>query len=173
MKRKLIVVFVFLAVSSVLLAQTTENASGTQDRDKLFKALGFGFPKTENASWVVLELSLKDPKKDFSKNVNTDTETRFFSNFLKFRSTRFPLNIINPDLAKFEADVVIYNQTGPDKPPLAVPIGHLSLKLIKADPDHYVMTGRLKIRLEDKEYSGEYEVYLNELPKRPENAGEK
>ena len=77
------------------------------------------------------------------------------------------MKLINPKLDQFEADIMSAQAKADQPAGIAIPVGHISFKLMKVDKNHAVASGRLMVRTEDKDASGEFSLLLNDVPLPP------
>ncbi len=156
MRKFLMVVFFLSCLVMSVFAETTIPSVDIKE-EPYFLSLGFSFKGpgdftvTELNIFKLVETKLKDPKPGDGKAFRCQ---------LVFGDEVFPVKIVNPELKKFEADIMeIKGEKG-----VPLPIGHVSFKLQKPDKKHTVAVGKLIVTLPDKEKSGEYSLFLNELP---------
>ena len=155
MKKLVSILFIFsLLFCSNIFAEEESFQPTVITRKPLILSKGFAFKGKEFQviSVKVFEVSLKNLKTN-----KTDGSPRI-AGHVELAAQRHMLKVISPNPKNFEADIVKPSE----KADLNVPIGHISLKASQPDPKNSVLTGDLRILIEDdKELSGEYKVYLN------------
>ena len=157
MKTRLMAVF-FLVLLTLGTAYG-EKAPGSVEVKETPYFLGLGFGFGENTPYVALEVKIfRFEQKDLSSGTPSP---KAFRAILTFKDMDFPMKIIKPELSEFRADIMDNKPAGPDAPP--VPIGHITFKVEKPDPRHDVAVGKLMIKTEDTEVSGQFSVYLHSL----------
>ena len=150
----------FFAGTTVVVAES-KIPSIAQESEPIFLGIGFSlmgkdFVATDIRIEKVAIVNLK---------TGAGSDQKKFRAILVFGSDKFPLNILEPDLSKFEADIMQVGKGGAKG--LQLPIGHVSFSLKKPDKNHTVAIGKLLIKSEDIPNSGDYKLMLNELPLKP------
>lgn len=160
MKRLGLCLLLCLVLSCGMAVAETPVPSIVQKNEPVFFGLGFSLMGGE---YVVTEVSIEKVVTVDLKN-KTESDQKSFKATVLFGDDEFPLNIINPELNKFEADIV---ELGGGEKELTVPIGHISFELQKPDKFHPTAIGKLIIKSENISKSGDYKLMLNELPALP------
>ncbi len=164
MKRSLaFFIFLILISTPFLHAEKIDGVQTAIISEKvLVESIGFGL---KEQTFKVVEFKLSEMTL-VGNNQKADSQPPKVVGKLSIAGIGHKLKIIKPQLENFEADIVVPSE----EKGLFLPIGHISLKLSEADAKHLVMTGELKILVEnDEENSGEFKVYLNVKPADTKN----
>jgi len=169
MKRFAVLLVVALCFAAPCFAQPTAPGkvpSVAQKIEPLFLGLGFAFKGKE---LFATELHVMQVQQ---MNLQNSKAQGLIKCIFLMGDTKLPVKIINPDLEKFEADVVKIEAGGADQPPVIIPIGHISMKVSQLDKIHSAGIGKVQLNIEgNEEKSGDFALYLNELPKPKAPAG--
>jgi hypothetical protein len=164
MKLRLCSVLLLVMLSfGTAFAQTTPTSVEVKETP-YFIALGFGFG--EKNPYVAMEVKVFRFEQTDLKSGTASPKS--FRAILTFKDLDFPMKIVKPELDEFRADIMDTKPTKEGSP--MIPIGHITFKLEKPDPRHDVAVGKLMIKTEDDETSGQYNVFLNSL-KLPDKEG--
>ncbi len=169
------------------------NNAQAMQKEPHFHGLGFAFKDTKNDQYTVCGVKIDkisqagsqggapsgqgafivsggaDQPPTITSNVNGDKGPVSFVAGLMFGNQRFPLKVIKPGLAEFEADVFDPMDLGAKDKGLRLPCGHLSFKVTQPDGTHTVAEGVLKLKTTQDKASGEYRVLFNELKPPADN----
>jgi hypothetical protein len=178
MKKMLLVFLAFILLySNSVIARSIPartDQSPTEIRPLLI-AQGFAF---ENEEFKVLKIAITGETKAAKARIIKKGKEKFVNikGFAEIGGFRFELKLVSRDDNALEADLLEPSlqtsgavetigqgkEAGTEKK-LDVPVGHLSLKLLRPDPRNRVFIGSLRVTSEKAEYAnGTYEVYLND-----------
>jgi hypothetical protein len=168
--------FGFILLLALAVPVMAQNPFGPPNKEiefvPYFFGIGFAFRGGSTDQYHVSRLNILKTKETKLDQTVAYAEKNMKTQFV-FAGQSYPVKIIKLDLENFEADIVKVKEESEKKGQIIIPIGHISLKLVKPSPKDPVMTGRLMIRLEDDpDKSGEYKLMLNDITPPPPKATE-
>lgn len=153
--KKLILFLIVLALFVPPVIAEEKIASVAQKKVLLFWGKGFAIDGPI-ATHKTMDFSIHHV---FSANLNrpvSDAEKVVVA-ALVLGKEKYPVKVISPKLEAFEADIMDPAITeGTKKMP--IPVGHLTFKLLGPSA-----VGKMTLRVEEKEFSGEFGVLLNDI----------
>ncbi|HNW34635.1 MAG TPA: hypothetical protein PKM25_06870 [Candidatus Ozemobacteraceae bacterium] len=152
----LVTVFLIL-VLAVGASAGTQMPSVKQQESPYFTGLGFALKSIEDFIPAELRVTVIQ-----LKNLQDGKQSEpSFKAILELGAETYPVKIICPDLYKFEADIMEPQTKGKE---LSMPIGHITLGVMKVTERKSVATGTLLIKTSNEKGSGAFSLLLNELP---------
>lgn len=130
----------------------------------------------EQLPFVPCELDIQmilPPKNEQKSNSRTTTapppsgksqqQEKTFRGIFKYGDRTIPLKIIQPELTRFEADLVKISAAGADQAPNSVPVGHMTFKMMQSSRSFDVAVGKLMIQTEELDQNSEMTLLMHDI----------